>query len=79
MVHQEVEVGNLVVDAGDTLMQDDSKVVGFCNGGVSCIQASSCAQADSGFQLTLNSKSEVHVGEDGAEPEVGGGVDAPSQ
>ena len=68
-----------MVDAGDTLMQDDSKVVGFCNGDVSCIQASSCAQVNSRFQLTLNSKSEVHVGEDGAEPEVGGGVDAPSQ
>jgi len=79
VVRQEVEVGNLVVNAGDTLMQDDSKVVGFCNGDMSCIQASSCAQADSGFQLTLNGKSEVHVSEDGAEPEVGKGVDAPSQ
>ena len=79
MVRQEVEVGNLVVDAGDTPMQDDSKVVGFCNGDVSCIQASSCAQAASGFQLTLSGKSEVHFSEDGAEPEVGGGVDAPSQ
>lgn len=68
-----------MVDAGDTLMQDDSKVVGFCNGDLSCIQASSCAQADSGFQLTLSSKSEFHVGEDGAKPEVGEGVNVPSQ
>ena len=68
-----------MVDAGDTLMQDDSKVVGFCNGDVSCIQAPPCAQADSGFQLTLRGKSKVHVSKDGAEPEVGGGVDAPSQ